>query len=839
MSQLFHRLHFFGIVQGVGFRPFIALIAEKSGVRGSVCNKGPYVEVFVGGTEAQVSDFERRLTDEAPERSNILKIETTEIDSSEFDRTIEEQFAGGAVVDTSEGAEALTDKPFRIIQSEKVKGDIFVSPDIATCPKCEKELFDPSDRRYLHPFINCTACGPRLTILDSMPYDRVRTSMAEFPMCPDCEAEYTSPKTRRYHAQPVCCNDCGPELYLAYDGTVEPAVCAPDRSAETLSRNEALFKTRSVIRDGGIVAIKGIGGFHLCCDATNEAAVARLRELKDRPFKPFAVMLKDLSVVKRECVILDGQEALLTGPQKPILLFEKRAAGDPALSPDETPKLCPSIAPDNPNVGVMLPYNPVQYLLFHHPEDPDDRPFPDCLVMTSGNPRGAPICRTDEEALEVLAPLCDLILSHDRKIRLRADDSVVSWHAGKPYMIRRSRGYAPLPFWVEGGTRSVLGIGGELKNTFCLAKGSLFYPSPYIGDMADLRSVEALKEAVRRCGDLLEIKPDVIVCDKHPLYHSSEVAKELGEEMGIPVLEIQHHYAHTLSCMAENDHLEPVIGVSFDGTGYGTEVVDGAELPSIWGGEFLLADVHGFERAGSIEAFPQAGGDASSKEGWRIAVSLLKQALATAPAPVQEDYPLDKLVLSLGLCNTMQLSFLEAQIEGNINCVPSTSAGRVFDAASAILGFRNESTCEGEASMVLEFAAERYAKRFPDGTPLDAPTFLSGADSADDSPFRLPTAEFLLDLALRRMDGESPDKLAYEFHLFLADLIVSGCILCRERSGRNTVALSGGVFQNLLLTDLTVAGLKDNNFEVLTHSLSAPNDGGIGLGQALFGMFNK
>ena len=839
MSQLFHRLHIFGIVQGVGFRPFIALIAEKSGVRGSVCNKGPYVEVFVGGTEAQVSDFERRLTDEAPERSNILKIETTEIDSSEFDRTIEEQFAGGAVVDTSEGAEALTDKPFRIIQSEKVKGDIFVSPDIATCPKCEKELFDPSDRRYLHPFINCTACGPRLTILDSMPYDRVRTSMAEFPMCPDCEAEYTSPKTRRYHAQPVCCNDCGPELYLAYDGTVEPAVCAPDRSAETLSRNEALFKTRSVIRDGGIVAIKGIGGFHLCCDATNEAAVARLRELKDRPFKPFAVMLKDLSVVKRECVILDGQEALLTGPQKPILLFEKRAAGDPALSPDETPKLCPSIAPDNPNVGVMLPYNPVQYLLFHHPEDPDDRPFPDCLVMTSGNPRGAPICRTDEEALEVLAPLCDLILSHDRKIRLRADDSVVSWHAGKPYMIRRSRGYAPLPFWVEGGTRSVLGIGGELKNTFCLAKGSLFYPSPYIGDMADLRSVEALKEAVRRCGDLLEIKPDVIVCDKHPLYHSSEVAKELGEEMGIPVLEIQHHYAHTLSCMAENDHLEPVIGVSFDGTGYGTEVVDGAELPSIWGGEFLLADVHGFERAGSIEAFPQAGGDASSKEGWRIAVSLLKQALATAPAPVQEDYPLDKLVLSLGLCNTMQLSFLEAQIEGNINCVPSTSAGRVFDAASAILGFRNESTCEGEASMVLEFAAERYAKRFPDGTPLDAPTFLSGADSADDSPFRLPTAAFLLDLALRRMDGESPDKLAYEFHLFLADLILTGCLKCREQSGRNTVALSGGVFQNLLLTDLTVEKLKENDFEVLTHSLSAPNDGGIGLGQALFGMFNK
>lgn len=817
MDRICHKLHLFGIVQGVGFRPFVALIAEQSGVRGSVCNKGPYVEIFVGGTETQVSDFERRLTGDAPERSSILKVETTEIDSAEFDQIINEQFADGAAVDTSEGAEALTDKPFRIIRSEKVQGDIFVSPDIATCPKCEQELFDPSDRRYLHPFINCTACGPRLTILDSMPYDRVRTSMAEFPMCPDCEAEYTSPKTRRYHAQPVCCNDCGPELYLAYD-----------RDGGTLRRNDALFKTRRVIRDGGIVAIKGIGGFHLCCDATNEAAVARLRELKDRPFKPFAVMLKDIGVVKRECVVLDGQEELLTGPQKPILLFEKNTGDDT--------KLCPSIAPDNPNVGVMLPYNPVQYLLFRHPEDPDDRPFPDCLVMTSGNPRGAPICRTDEEALEVLAPLCDLILSHDRKIRLRADDSVVSWHAGKPYMIRRSRGYAPLPFWVEPrsetqDSRAVLGIGGELKNTFCIAKDKLFYPSPYIGDMADLRSVEALKEAVHRMGELLEVEPEVIVCDKHPLYHSSEVAKELGEEMGVPVLEIQHHYAHTLSCMAENDHLEPVIGVSFDGTGYGDDA-------SIWGGEFLLADVHGFERAGSLEVFPQAGGDASSKEGWRIAVSLLKQALATAPAPIQEDYPLDKLVLSLGLCNTMQLSFLEAQIEGNINCVPSTSAGRVFDAASAILGFRNASTCEGEASMVLEFAAERYAKRFPDGTPLGTPTFLFGADPADD-PFRLPTAPFLLDLALRRMDGGSPDKLAYEFHLFLADLIVSGCTLCRDRSGRNTVALSGGVFQNLLLTDLTVAGLKENDFEVLTHSLSAPNDGGIGLGQALYGMMNR
>ena len=779
MKTLYQKLHIFGVVQGVGFRPFVDVIANREGVFGSVCNKGPYVEVFVGGRADQVGAFEQALVAEAPERASILKVETTDLSPDDFP--------------------APTDG-FRIVESEKVKGDIFVSPDIATCPKCEAELYDPSDRRYLHPFINCTACGPRLTILDSMPYDRVRTSMKEFPMCPDCEAEYTCPKTRRYHAQPVCCNDCGPELYLAYDRTADGPL---------LRRDEALFRTRAVIRAGGIVALKGIGGFHLCCDATNEAAVARLRELKNRPFKPFAVMLKDMDVLRRECVVQDGQEELLTGPQKPILLLEKRAG-----------KLCPSIAPDNPNVGVMLPYNPVQYLLFRHPGDPAEQagePFPDCLVMTSGNPRGAPICRTDEEALEVLAPMCDLILSHNRQIRLRADDSVVSWQNGKPYMIRRSRGYAPLPFWVDTPSeRAVLGIGGELKNTFCVAKGNLYYLSPYIGDMADLRSVEALKEAVRRMDDLLEVTPDLIVCDTHPLYHSSEVARELGEELGVPVVEVQHHYAHTLSCMAENNFLEPVIGVSFDGTGYGT---DG----SIWGGEFLLADVNGFERAGSISPFPQAGGDASSKEGWRIAVSLLKQAGAESD-----------LIRQLDLCSDMQLSFLEAQLEGNINCVTSTSVGRVFDAASAILGFRRESTCEGEASMVLEFRAAAWLKEHPIHSDS---TFLFGVEPGT-SPFELPVAEYLLSLAKRKLAGEDPGELAYEFHAFLADLIVSGCIACREESGRNAVALSGGCFQNLLLTELAVRGLEENGFTVLTHSLSAPNDGGIGLGQALYGMYH-
>lgn len=751
------RIHVYGIVQGVGFRPFVDRIAHRAGIGGSVCNKGPYVEIFAEGTPEQLSSFTTALTGEAPERSSILKVETSEI-----------------------SPEGQTE--FRIIKSEKVKGQIFVSPDIATCPRCREELFDPKNRRYLHPFINCTACGPRLTILDSMPYDRVRTSMGEFPMCPECEYEYTHPETRRYHAQPVCCNDCGPELYIA--GT-------------DIRGTEALLKTREVIRNGGIAAIKGIGGFHLCCDATNEEPVARLRRLKDRPFKPLAVMMKDMATVRRECVVEDGMEKFMDGPQKPILLLQKKADGT----------LCPSIAPDNPNVGVMLPYAPVQMLLFDYP---DGKPMTDCFVMTSGNPRGAPICRNDEEAIPTLSPLCDIILSNDRKIRLRADDSVMSWYMGGPYMIRRSRGYAPLPFMTSRKFQGqVLGIGGELKNTFCLARDDLFYPSPYIGDLADLRSVEALRQATGRMEELLEIRPTIVACDMHPQYNSTAFAKELG----LPVLEVQHHYAHILTCMAENDYMDPVIGVSFDGTGYGT---DG----TIWGGEFLLSRLDGFERLGSIAPFPQTGGDKSSKEGWRNAVSLLLQAYPERSAA-------EETIRGLQLCSDFELSLLEGMIDSNINCVTSTSAGRLFDAASAVLGFRRANSCEGEASMVLQFRAEA-ALEHGEGIPLP--------ESFSDGTFRFPTDQMLRILAERRLAGENPENLAYVFHRTLADFIIRGCEIAREEKNINTVALSGGCMQNLLLADLCRRGLEEKKFRVLIHRMTAPNDGSIGLGQALYAM---
>ena len=513
------KIRVYGIVQGVGFRPTVSRHAVAAGITGSVCNKGPYVEIFAQGEEKCVKDFLERLEKQPPKRAAILKINTEDVKEEEYGKF----------------------NDFQIIESEKTKGEIFVSPDIAICEECKKEMYDPKDRRYLHPFINCTCCGPRLTILDALPYDRERTSMKEFPMCPDCASEYEDPATRRYDAQPVCCNDCGPEVYLT--------------GREERGR-AAIIATRKMIHDGGIVAIKGIGGFHLCCDATNEEAVQRLRTLKNRPAKPFAVMARDVEAVKRECLVNEVQEEILDGHQKPILLLEKRKksiekitehVAENIMETDEnSARICESVAPGNPKVGIMLPYAPVQMLLFRYD---DGIQMPDYLVMTSGNASGAPICRDDKEAVEELSQLCDLIFSHDRKIRIRADDSVMDFYKGEPYMIRRSRGYAPLPTMVTMPWKGqVLAAGGELKNTFCIGVDGRFYLSPYVGDLEDLRTVKALQETIHRFETLLEVEPEVAACDLHPKYNSTVVA----EELGLPVVKIQHHYAHILSCIAEN-----------------------------------------------------------------------------------------------------------------------------------------------------------------------------------------------------------------------------------------------------------------------------------------------
>jgi len=892
------RFRVYGIVQGVGFRPTVDRHAQTAGIRGSVCNKGPYVEIYAQGTPDRVDRFRTLLNEKPPRRAAILKI------------------------DEKAAPEAPVFDAFSIVESEKTSGEIYISPDIAICEECEAELFDPGNRRYLHPFINCTCCGPRMTILDALPYDRERTSMKMFPMCKTCAEEYYGPWSRRYDAQPVCCNDCGPEVYLLpvrseteKNNTPGAGSNARHKGGTGTTRGgvhsdcigrEAITAARRTILDGGIVAVKGIGGFHLCCDATNEAAVSRLRARKRRPAKPFAVMMRDEATVRRECLCSEAQHQILTGHQKPILLLERSGSRDAMIAP--------SVAPGNPTIGVMLPYVPLQHLLFRYD---DGLTMPDCLVMTSGNVSGAPICRDDNDALAELSGFCDCILSHDRLIRIRADDSVMDFHRNQPYMIRRSRGYAPLPVLLSGcgetteagktdtragtaksrhpGTNAaagetrypgksadeiiagrhfhcVLAAGGELKNSFCIGSGSLLYLSPYIGDLEDLRTVRALEETIGRMETLLEVKPEAVVCDLHPKYNSTMVAEDIAQARGIPIYRIQHHYAHILSCMAENDYADPVIGVSFDGTGFGT---DG----TIWGGEILVADYNGFTRQCSIEPFVQIGGDSAPRQGWRIAASMIwslcRKGMLRKDAGEAADLYFS-LMDTLALCDTQNAKAQRMMAERGIQAVRSTSAGRLFDAVSAMLGICRQSTYEGEASIELQFAAERYIRKMTDretdgsGTPIPLETgvkilrslllkadgttgreeekggaepadvFLSSAEAENKDNnmdpaaemFTMPTDRLFADLLRRHLAGEDPEKLAYEFHAGLADMTVEACVRISERTGICTVALSGGCWQNRLLLTLTEDGLLEKGMTVLTHHLVPPNDGGIALGQA-------
>ena len=729
------NIKIFGIVQGVGFRPFIARLTAKFNILGTVANKGSYVEIFAQGSESKIKDFCDSIRKNAPPRSAILNIICDEIDISE----------------------SFTD--FKIVESEHEVGNIFVSPDIAICEQCENELFDKKKRRYLHPFINCTACGPRFTILQNMPYDRERTSMNKFPMCDNCKGEYYNQESRRYDAQPVCCNDCGPEVYIL---------------GGTERGSEAIKKIRSIIKNGGVVAIKGIGGFHIACDASNFETVKRLRQLKHRPQKPFAVMTKNF-LVKFPKFINDYQ--------KPIALLPKKLFN-----------VAENVAPNNNKLGVMLPYTPLHLLIFNYPDEIKD--FPNILVMTSGNISGSPIAINDDDAKNDLSNICDAILSHNRDILIRADDSVVDVIDDEPYMIRRSRGYAPLPIYFNTYHNiEVLAIGGELKNTFCLSKNNLFYLSPYIGDMTNLKSIEVLKNSIRRMIRLLEIEPKIIACDLHPRYHTTKIAEYFSKHFDVPLLKIQHHYAHILSCMAENNINETVIGVAFDGTGYGLD-------DTIWGGEFLIADLKSFKRFHSINSFIQAGGDKSSVEGWRNAISMIFNYTKNANDT-------KKIAIELNLIDEDKLNGQIFLLENNINCVKSTSAGRLFDAVSAILGLCNESTFEGEAAMKLQYAAENFSKQ-------------SSAISKN-----------FFDIVKSRLSGEDVNQLAFEFHIGIANFIVNTCKRARMEMNISTVALTGGVFQNSLLLKLTTNELIQNNFKVIRHKLIPANDGGICLGQAI------
>lgn len=922
------RIRVYGIVQGVGFRPTVDRLAHEAGITGTVANKGSFVEIFAEGTNDEISDFLSLLKTKAPERSDVLKIEVEDASTEEINRgrssrdfCEETREVSGTTRFSSQKSPVERDfyeetrelsgttqennmrkfKDFSIIESEKLKAEIFISPDIAICDKCKAELFDKTNRRYLHPFINCNECGPRFSILKVLPYDRERTSMSVFSMCDECKDEYYSPASRRYDAQPVCCNSCGPKVYIIEtDSTVDFVKVVDDDSiveaefsheiaGETKHVNAAdnngigkckihdgaaITLARKVLCQGGIVAVKGIGGFHLACDATNEEAVSRLRNLKHRPMKPFAVMAKDENVAKRECIILDAQYREMIGHRKPIILMKKKADG----------KIVEEVAPENPYVGLMLPYAPVQMLLFDYPDEWQEK-MPDVLVMTSGNISGAPIASNDDEAVNELSNMCDCIISNNRDIQIRTDDSVMDYYEDEPYMIRRSRGIAPLPVILgqtSGGSKSsyssklsyvdkssegnmvfdnttpatkiasgknacavknnifngkVLGIGGELKNTFCLGINNMFYPSAYVGDLADIRTVSALKGAIEKTEKLLEMKPEIVACDLHPKYNSAFVAEEIAEKENIKLIRVQHHYAHVLSCMAENDYFDDVIGVSFDGTGYGT---DG----TIWGGEFLLSNLEGFSREASIMPFAQIGGDASSKEGWRIATSMIFSLFCEDGIDI---------AARLGLSDEKTLKVQKTMLDKKINSVISTSVGRLFDAVSAILGIRNKSTFEGEASTALMYHALEYndehgkseinieqklAVEIESIAEYDLPeAIVSKAEpnGAARSPVQdhLRTDLLVKKIVEEKLEGRDATELSYLFHEALAHMIVFETLRISETSGVKTAALTGGVFQNKLLLSMTEKGLNEKGINVLRHHMIPPNDGGIALGQAV------
>lgn len=901
------RIRVYGIVQGVGFRPTVDRLAHEAGIMGTVANKGAFVEIFAEGTLDEISKFLKLLKTKAPERSDVLKIEVEDAshdeikicdNSEDFSKKIKERsgntpedFSGQINEPSGTASKNKSRKfqDFRIIESEKVKAEIFISPDIAICDKCKEELFQKSNRRYLHPFINCNECGPRFSILKALPYDRERTSMSVFPMCEDCKDEYFSPASRRYDAQPVCCNNCGPEVYILYDANlfsnakdIENKKTECDKYKESRIKGPAAITlSRKVLCEGGIVAVKGIGGFHLVVDATNEEAVKRLRTLKHRPMKPFAVMAKNEKVADRECIISSNQRREMDGHRKPIILMKKRPDG----------KIRESVAPENPYVGLMLPYAPVQMLLFDYPDEWQDK-MPDVLVMTSGNISGAPIASNDEEALNELSNMCDLILSNNRDIQIRTDDSVMDYYEDEPYMIRRSRGIAPLPVILSqtsGGSKAsyssklsygdkssegnmvfdnttpatkiasgknacavknnifngkVLGIGGELKNTFCLGINNMFYPSAYVGDLADIRTVSALKGAIEKTEKLLEMKPEIVASDLHPKYNSTIVAEEFAAAENIKLIKIQHHYAHVLSCMAENDYFKDVIGVSFDGTGYGT---DG----TIWGGEFLLSNLEGFSREASIMPFLQIGGDFSSKEGWRIAASMIFSLFS--------DDGLD-ISARLGLSDEKTLKVQKTMFDKKINCIKSTSAGRLFDAVSAILGIRTRSTFEGEASTALMYRAMEYNRKcensddiwqeFLQHTINEAIQGRLERGLAEAIPCKedkeqtkderngsmqdfLPTDFLVKKIVEERLKGTDIQELSYFFHEALSEMIISETVQISKTRNVKTAALTGGVFQNKLLLSLTEKGLRERGINVIRHHMIPPNDGGIALGQAV------
>lgn len=763
-----YEIKIYGIVQGVGFRPFIYNLAKSLYIKGWVGNSDSSVLIRAEGNCEHLQEFIEKIGSSAPPLSVIKDIEINPMPFEGFE-------------------------DFKIIKSCKKGGkETYISPDVSVCGECIKELFDKDNPRYLYPFINCTNCGPRFTIVKSIPYDREFTTMDRFSMCPVCKKEYDNPENRRYHAQPVSCYDCGPELVLL------------DSEGKNVNTGDVIKYVSDVLNEGKIVAVKGLGGYHLVCDAKNKEAVLTLRKRKVRDQKPFAVMVRDYAACLKYCHTDEEEKRLLESPKKPIVLLKRRhGTGLPE-----------SIAPGNPYMGVMLPYTPVHLLLFHRSET-------DILVMTSGNRSSEPIYYKDDKALENLKDIADYFFLNNRDIYIRTDDSVTRAFMGREYIIRRSRGYVPMPVtWGNEGRElpSVLACGGELKNTFCLNKGNEFYLSHHIGDLENAETLVSFEEGIEHFKKIFGIHYEIVAHDLHPEYLSTKYACSLD---GIRKIGVQHHHAHIASCMAENNLDGEVIGVAFDGTGFGQ---DG----NIWGGEFFAGGYKNFKRAGYFEYMRMPGGEMAVKEPWRMALSYLSGIYGDIYDTIDcsGGIIIDGIKLFEGVKPENISTVLQISRKG-FNSPLTSSVGRMFDAVSALLGFEGRINFEGQAAIELEYLADSLYQGSYD-------FFIDDSEGV----LRVNSSEIIKGIIKDLSHKVNRSTIAYRFHETVAFIVLECCKRISGNTGLKRVVMSGGVFQNITLLESCILKLRKHGFSVYTHSTIPANDGGIALGQAVMAVLN-
>jgi hydrogenase maturation protein HypF len=758
------RVHIRGAVQGVGFRPFVYRLATELGLPGWVINSSAGVVIEVEGEPGLLDRFLLRVGREHPPRAIVQGLESSFLEPAGF-------------------------ASFEIRESAGGEKTTLVLPDIATCPDCLAELFDPANRRYRYPFTNCTNCGPRFSIIEALPYDRPNTTMAGFQLCGACRREYEDPRDRRFHAQPNACPACGPRLEL-WDADGHPLAVEDD----------ALRTAEARITDGAIVAVKGLGGFHLVVDARNDDAVGRLRQVKVREEKPFALMFPALASVVSSCDVGDRESRLLTSPEAPIVLLRRRAAGGPS-------RLAASVAPGNPYLGVMLPYTPLHHLLLA------DLGFP--IVATSGNRSDEPICTDEREAIERLHGLADVFLVHNRPIARHVDDSIVRVAAGRELVLRRARGYAPLPVSLGSGAATVLGVGAHLKNSVALSVGANVFVSQHVGDLETVEAFGAFEHVIAAFERMYEARPVTVARDAHPDYLSSAYAIRRGA----PTRTVQHHLAHVLSCMAENEARPPALGVAWDGTGYG---LDG----TIWGGEFIAIAPSSAVRVATFRPFPLPGGDRSVREPRRTALALLGEVFGDAAWALED-------LATLSAFSEPERRIVRAMIDRGVNTPRTSSVGRLFDAVASISGLRQHVRFEGQAAMELEFALEGAG--IDDGYPLDV------TEPVRDQRGQAPAVAGLID-GLRWIIEVAPlvralvddaranvpvATMSARFH----NALVEATVEIARRSAHERVILTGGCFQNRYLLERAIARLRAEGFRPIWHQRVPPNDGGIALGQ--------